>query len=130
MTLTQLRYAIAVADASSVSEAARNLFIAQPSLSASVKELEREIGKELFCRTNRGISLTSDGKEFIGYARQVVEQYELIEAKYINKAALKKRFSVSMQHYTFAVNAFMETVKEFGMDEYEFAVRDRERTTL
>lgn len=124
MTLTQFRYVIAVANADSMSEAARSLFIAQPSLSAAIRELETEIGMVLFYRTNRGISLTPEGEEFIGYARQVVEQYELMESKYINKTAIKKKFSVSMQHYTFAVNAFMEMVKQFGMDEYEFAVRE------
>lgn len=124
MTLTQLRYVITVANSGSMSEAARELFIAQPSLSASVKDLETEIGMELFRRTNRGISLTPEGEEFIGYARQVVEQYELMESKYIDQTTVKKKFSVSMQHYTFAVNAFMEMVKQFGMDEYEFAVRE------
>ena len=124
MTLAQLRYAITVAGADSMSEAARNLFISQPSLSASIKELEEEIGIELFRRTNRGISVTPDGDEFIGYARQVVEQYELIESKYVSNETVKKKFSVSMQHYTFAVNAFVEMVKQFGMDEYEFAVRE------
>lgn len=124
MTLTQLQYAITVAEASSMSEAARILYISQPSLSAAIKELETEIGVELFRRTNRGISLTPDGDEFIGYARQVVEQYGLIEKKYIDKTATKKRFSVSMQHYTFAVNAFVEMVKQFGMDEYEFALHE------
>ncbi len=124
MTLTQLRYAITVASANSMSEAARTLFISQPSLSAAVKELEEETGTELFRRTNRGISLTPDGEEFIGYARQVVEQYELMENKYISKQQTKKKFSVSMQHYAFAVNAFVEMVKQFGMDEYEFAVRE------
>jgi len=124
MTLTQLRYVITVANSGSMSEAARTLFIAQPSLSASIKELETEIGTELFRRTNRGISLTPEGEGFIGYARQVVEQYELMESKYIDQTTIKKKFSVSMQHYTFAVNAFMEMVKQFGMDEYEFAVRE------
>lgn len=124
MTLTQLRYAITVANANSMSEAARTLFISQPSLSAAVKELEEETGIELFRRTNRGISLTPDGEEFIGYARQVVEQYELMENKYISKQQTKKKFSVSMQHYAFAVNAFVEMVKQFGMEEYEFAVRE------
>lgn len=122
MTLAQLRYAITVAGARSMNEAAHNLFISQPSLSASIKDLEEEIGVELFRRTNRGISVTPEGEEFIGYARQVVEQYSLIESKYISKEQTKKKFSVSMQHYTFAVNAFVEMVKQFGMDEYEFAV--------
>lgn len=95
-----------------------------PSLSSAIRELEEEIGVELFRRTNRGISVTPEGEEFLGYARQVVEQYELIESKYVSKEHTKKKFSVSMQHYTFAVNAFVEMVKQFGMDEYEFAVHE------
>ena len=124
MTLNQLKYAITVANAKSLNEAARILFISQPSLSTAIKELEEEIGIELFRRTNRGISLTPEGEEFIGYARQVTEQYQLLESKYIEKAESKKKFSVSMQHYTFAVKAFVEMVKHFGMDEYEFAVHE------
>ncbi len=124
MTIMQLKYAITVANSKSMNEAARILFISQPSLSASMRELEEEIGVELFRRNNRGISLTPDGKEFLGYARQVVEQYQLIESKYIIKEKEKKKFSVSMQHYTFAVKAFVEMVKQFGMDEYEFAVHE------
>ena len=124
MTLTQLNYAITVANARSMNEAARSLFISQPSLSAAIKELEEEIGVELFRRTNRGISLTPEGEEFIGYARQVAEQYRLIESRYISKEKIKKKFGVSTQHYTFAVNAFVEMVKQFGMDEYEFAIHE------
>ena len=124
MTLAQLRYAITVAGASSMNEAARKLFISQPSLSAAIKEMEEEVGVELFKRTNRGISVTLEGEEFIGYARQVVEQYNLIESKYILKENTKKKFGVSMQHYTFAVKAFVEMVKQFGMDEYEFEIHE------
>lgn len=124
MTLAQLRYAITVAGASSMNEVAGKLFISQPSLSASIKELEAEVGVELFKRTNRGISVTPEGEEFIGYARQVVEQYNLIESKYILKENTKKKFGVSMQHYTFAVKAFVEMVKQFGMDEYEFEIHE------
>lgn len=124
MTLTQLRYVIEVANSSSMNEAARNLFISQPSLSSSVKDLEEEVGVELFKRTNRGISMTPEGEEFIGYARQVVEQYQLIESRYISKEQIRKKFSVSMQHYSFAVNAFVEMVKQFGMDKYEFAIHE------
>ncbi len=122
MTLTQLKYAITVAQSGSMNEAARRLFISQPSLSSAIKDLEQEIGIEVFRRTNRGISITPKGEEFIGYARQTVEQYQLIETKYIDKTNTKKKFSVSMQHYTFAVSAFVEMVKQFGMDEYEFAI--------
>ena len=124
MTLTQLRYAITIANANSMNEAARTLFISQPSLSSAIKELEEEIGVELFRRSNRGISVTPEGEEFLGYARQVVEQYELMESKYISKEPAKKKFSVSTQHYTFAVDAFVEMVKQFGMDEYEFAIHE------
>ena len=124
MTLTQCKYAVTVAEAGSMNEAARLLFISQPSLSTAIRELEDETGTELFLRTNRGIALTPEGEEFIGYARMLLEQYELMESKYIAKEKTKKKFSVSMQHYTFAVSAFVELVKQFGMDEYEFAVHE------
>ena len=91
MTLTQLKYAITVAHARSMNEAARRLFISQPSLSSAIKELETEIGIDLFRRTNRGVSVTPEGEEFIGYARQVVEQYQLIESKYVEKENQKKK---------------------------------------
>lgn len=124
MTLTQLKYVIAIADTHSMNMAARALFIAQPSLSQALRELEEEIGLTLFNRSNRGVKITPEGEEFLGYARQVVEQYRLVEDRYIEKKNSKKRFSVSMQHYTFAVKAFVEMVKQFGMDEYEFAVHE------
>lgn len=121
MTITQLRYVIVIAGASSMNEAAKELFVSQPSLSASIKELEEEIGIEIFIRSNRGIAVTPEGEEFIGYARQLVQQYELIENKYVSGGNQKKHFSVSAQHYAFAVDAFAKMVQQFGMDEYEFA---------
>mgnify|MGYP002341923429 FL=1 len=124
MTLTQLRYVIAIADTGSMNEAARELFIAQPSLSQAMRELEEEIGITIFNRSNRGVMITPEGEEFLGYARAVVDQYRLVEDRYIEKKNSKKRFSVSMQHYSFAVKAFVEMVKQFGMDEYEFAVHE------
>lgn len=124
MTLAQLKYIITVADTGSMNEAAKELFISQPSLSQSVRELEAEIGVELFRRSNRGVAVTQEGAEFLGYARQVVEQYGLIESRYIERTNVKKKFGVSMQHYAFAVNAFVEMVKQFGMDKYEFAIRE------
>ena len=124
MTLTQLKYVITIADTHSMNEAARTLFISQPSLSQAVRELEEEIGIILFNRSNRGVKITPEGEEFLGYARQVTEQCRLLEDRYIEKKNSKKRFSVSMQHYTFAVKAFVEMVKQFGMDEYEFAVHE------
>ena len=124
MTLTQCKYAVTVAEAGSMNEAARLLFISQPSLSAAIRELEDETGTELFLRTNRGIALTPEGEEFFVIARMLLEQYQLMESKYIAKEKTKKKFSVSIQHYTFAVSAFVELVKQFGMDEYEFAVHE------
>ena len=124
MTLTQLKYIIEVANAGSINRAAGKLFITQPSLSSAIAELEDEIGTKLFSRNNRGIFLTPEGREFVGYARQVVEQFSLIESKYILNQDKRKKFRVSMQHYTFAVSAFVNLVKQFGMDEYEFAVHE------
>lgn len=121
MTLQQLRYAVTIADSGSMNEAAKQLFISQPSLSGTIKELEQEIGIDIFLRSNRGIRITPEGEEFLGYARQVLSQFRLLEGKYIEKNS-KKKFSVSMQHYTFAVKAFVEMAKKAGMEEYEFAV--------
>lgn len=124
MTLQQLKYAIAIADAGSMNEAAKTLFLSQPSLSESIRELEKETGIEIFRRTGRGVTVTPEGDQFLGYARQVTDQYRLMEDRYIYKREQKKKFGVSMQHYSFAVKAFVEMVKQFGMDEYEFAVRE------
>lgn len=123
MTLQQLKYALTIADCGSMNEAAKQLFISQPSLSETMKELETEIGLDIFLRSNRGIVITPEGEEFLGYARQVTEQFGLLQSKYIDKK-VKEKFSVSTQHYTFAVKAFVETVKQIGMEQYEFAVHE------
>lgn len=123
MTLQQLKYALTIADCGSMNEAAKQLFLSQPSLSETMKELEAEIGIALFLRSNRGISLTPEGEEFLGYARQVTEQFSLLQSRYIEKKK-KEKFSVSTQHYTFAVKAFVETVKKLGMERYEYAVHE------
>ncbi len=124
MTLVQLKYVITVAGQNSLNDAAKVLFISQPSLSSAIRSLENEIGFDIFIRSKNGITLTTRGAEFIGYAKSVMEQYELLDAKYISQTEVKKTFSVSMQHYTFAVNAFVELVKQYGMDEYEFEVHE------
>ena len=123
MTLQQIKYVIAIADSGSMNEAAKQLFVSQPSLSGSVKELEKELGFDLFIRSNKGIVITRDGEEFLGYARQVAQQYNLLESRYIGKE-VKEHFSVSMQHYSFAVKAFVEMVKKVGLERYEFAVHE------
>lgn len=107
-----------------MNEAAKKLFISQPSLSAAIREIEEEIGITLFLRSSRGVLVTQEGEEFIGYARQVVEQYALLEGRYGNSQNVRKKFAVSTQHYTFAVHAFVEMVRQFGMDIYEFAIRE------
>ena len=124
MTFQQLLYAISVANNKSMNKAAEELFITQPSLSSAIKELEEEIGIELFLRSNRGVIITPEGEEFLAYARQMLDVYSLIEDKYIEKKGLKKKFSVSMQHYTFAVEAFINVARDYGMEDYEFAVHE------
>lgn len=123
MTLQQLHQVITIAESKSMNEAARKLFVSQPNLSSVVRELEEEAGITIFIRSNRGIVMTPEGEEFIGYAKQVVQQYHLLEKRYMN-SEMKKKFSVSMQHYSFAVKAFVEMVKSVGMEEYEFAIHE------
>jgi DNA-binding transcriptional LysR family regulator len=124
MTLQQLKYFIEVANCGSINRAAENLFIAQPSLSNAMKELEGEIGTELLTRTPRGITLTTDGIEFLGYARQVTEQASLLEQRYLSKKPSRRLCAISTQHYAFAVNAFVNMVKKTNAEEYEFTLRE------
>lgn len=124
MTLNQLKYAIALSKVNSINEAAKILFISQPSLTSALKGLEEELGFDIFLRSKSGISLTVKGSEFLGYAKSVVEQYDILDAKYISQGTAKRSFHVSMQHYTFAVNAFVEVIKQYGMDEYEFEIHE------
>ena len=125
MTLQQLKYVIEVARSRSISKAAQQLFISQPSLSNAIKELEKEMGITIFSRTNKGIVITSEGSEFLGYARQVVEQTDLLENRYANTTQVpQQHFSVSAQHYAFAVSAFVRLLKDYNRDEYEFTLRE------
>ena len=124
LTLQQLKYVVKVAEKGSINEAAKELFLSQPSLSNAIMELEKEIRITIFVRNNRGVSPTNEGAEFLGYARQVLTQSELLESKYISNKPMKQRFCISTQHYPFAANAFVELVKEFGLDEYEFTLKE------
>lgn len=124
MTIQQLKYLIEIVRCGSINEAAKRLFITQPSLSNAMKELEHELGISIFRRTNRGIVLSSDGTEFLKYARQILEQIQLMEQRYLNGKPPRRIFSVSTQHYAFSVNAFVNLIKEFGKDEYEFTIRE------
>lgn len=124
MTLQQIRYVVAVADTNSMNKAAKRLYISQPTLSGAIRDLEEELNLTIFKRTNKGVILTPEGEEFLGYARQVLNQLELLEEKYIEGKKIKKKFGVSTQHYSFAVKAFVDTVRQFDMSEYEFAIRE------
>lgn len=124
MTLQQLRYVTAVAEKGTITEAADGLYISQPSLTNAIHELEKEMNIRIFNRTNKGISLSKEGEDFLGYARQVLEQAAILEDRYKGSDGGKKQFCVSTQHYSFAVNAFVDLIKEYGQDEYDFSLRE------
>ncbi len=124
MTLQQLKYAVTIAQKGTISEASHTLYVSQPSLTNAIKELEAEINTTIFHRSNRGIVVTNEGEEFLGYARQVLQQVELIQNKYVDGKPLKQVFSVSAQHYSFVVNAFVDVIKQFGNTSYDFTLRE------
>ena len=124
MTIQQLNYVITISEKGSLNKAAEALYVTQPSLTSAVRELEKELGITLFNRGGKGVTLTNDGAEFIQYARQVVTQYERLLEKYGKGGNLRKKFGISCQHYSFAVKSFVEMVKQFDTDEYEFAIRE------
>ena len=124
MTLQQLRYIITVAETGTITEAANRLYISQPSLTNAIHELEKEMNVVIFNRTNKGITLSKEGEDFLGYARQVLEQAAILEDRYKGNQGGKKQFCVSTQHYSFAVNAFVDLIKTYGQEEYDFSLRE------
>lgn len=124
MTIQQLKYVITISEKGSLNKAADVLFVTQPSLTSAVRELEKELGIVLFNRGGKGVTLTNDGAEFLQYARQVATQYDRLLEKYGKSGNLRKKFGISTQHYTFATKCFVEMVKQFNTDEYEFAIRE------
>lgn len=124
MTLQQLKYIVMVTETGTITEAANKLYISQPSLTNAIHELEKEMNIVIFNRTNKGITLSKEGEEFLGYARQVLEQAAILEDKYKGNNIGKKKFCVSTQHYSFAVNAFVDLIKKYGQDEYDFSLRE------
>lgn len=124
MTLQQLRYLIAIAEYGSINAAAQNLYASQSNLSTAIKELEQELGITVFTRSNRGVTLTNDGTELLGYARQVIEQADMLERRYATGASDQLRLAVSTQHYAFSVQAFVNVVEQCEGDEYEFIMRE------
>lgn len=124
ITLQQLQYFIEVAAEGSITAAADVLYVAQPTMSAAMKDLENRVGRALLTRSARGVTLTSDGSEFLGYARQIVEQAELLEQRYLGRPPSRRLLGVSTQHYSFAVDAFVRMVKGSSAAEYEFSLRE------
>lgn len=125
MTLQQLRYLIAIANHGSISAAAHTLYVSQSSLSVAVRDIERETGVTIFERSNRGITLTRDGMELLGYARQVVEQADLMEERYSGRSErADRRLAITSQHYAFVVEAFLEMVEQYEGDGYNFSLRE------
>ena len=125
MTLQQLRYLIAIAEYGSINAAAQNLYASQSNLSTAIKELEQELGITVFTRSNRGVTLTNDGTELLGYAHQVIEQADMLERRYATGTDKHLRLAVSTQHYAFSVQAFVNVVEQCCRgDDYEFILRE------
>ncbi|MBQ8288273.1 MAG: LysR family transcriptional regulator [Clostridia bacterium] len=124
MTVQQLHYVITISETGSLNKASEILYVAQPSLTSSIKELEKELGISIFHRSCMCVILTNDGAEFLLYSRQLYQQYESLMQKYGKMGTLKKKFGISTQHYSFAVKSFVEMVKKFNTAEYEFAIRE------
>ena len=126
MKLQQLRYVVKVAECGSITEASRRLFVSQPSITASIRDLENEMGVHIFERTNKGVIVSEEGETFLGYARQVLDQADLLEDKYKGASEQVPHFSVSYQHYSFAVNAFVDVIREFDAARYDFTLREEQ----
>lgn len=124
MTLLQLKYVVEVAKTGNITEAEKRLYLSQPSLTNAIRELEKEMQITIFCRTNRGVTVTNEGDLFLSYARQVLEQTDLLTEKFTGKGAGSRHFSVSCQHYSFAVNAFVDVIREYGGKQYDFVLRE------
>lgn len=124
MNITQLKYVIETAGSSSMREASTKLYITQPALSSSIRELEEELGIVIFERTNKGISVTDDGREFLNYAKKAVGQYEILEDRYLLNNGIKEMFSVSTQHYNFAIKAFTDVIKKVNPKKYIFSIHE------
>ena len=126
MKLQQLRYVVKVAECGSITEASRRLFVSQPSITASIRDLENEMGVHIFERTNKGVIVSEEGETFLGYARQVLDQADLLEGKYKGTSEQVPHFSVSCQHYSFAVNAFVDVIREFDAARYDYTLREEQ----
>ena len=130
MRIQQLQYLEKIVESGSINEAAKALFLSQPSLSNAIKELEQEMDLQLLVRQKSGVSLTNEGREFMIYARQILDQVKLMEAKYKQHTVRKQAFSVSAQHYAFVVHAFVDLIKQVDAEEYQFTLRETETQNI
>lgn len=130
MRIQQLEYLEKIVEKGSINEAAKELFLTQPSLSNAVKELEKEMGIQILLRNKSGVTLTDEGRGFMVYARQILDQVNLLEEKYKQKQPRKQALSVSAQHYAFVVHAFVELIREVAADEYQFTLRETETQNI
>lgn len=126
MTLQQLKYVVTVAESGNITEAAKRLFVSQPTVTSAIHDLEKEMQIVIFNRTNKGVVISAEGEKFLGYARQVLEQVDLIEGIYKNEHESKPHFAVSCQHYSFAVNAFVDLIRKFDAYQYDFTIREEQ----
>ena len=124
MTLQQMYYLITIADNHSMNKAADKLFIAQPTITSAVRDAEKEIGMQIFHRTHKGVIPTSEGKVFLDKIKKVIQQYEEIMETYDDKKKYRRKFAVSMQHYSFAVKAFIEMAKHYDSNQFDLALRE------
>ena len=124
MTLQQLLYVLTVSDEKTMNKAAEKLFVSQPTLTSAIQSLEKELNIQIFNRTSHGVTVTQQGQEFLTYARQLYQQYELLKNRYEDESLRRIKFRVSCQHYSFATKAFVDTVKKYGTSKYDFAISE------
>lgn len=124
MNLLHLKYAVEVAKCGSINKAADALFIAQPNLSRSIKELETDLGISIFERSSKGMTLTIQGEEFISYANAILSQIDSVERMYKKGVPMKRRFSVSVPRATYISEAFARFVKNLGTESTEIFYKE------
>lgn len=126
MTLQQLKCFIVTANSGSIGKAAERLYITKPSLSGILRDLEAEVGGKLLARTSKGTCLTQDGEEFLRYARQVIEQTDLLEKRWVSRKPAKPQLHIISQHYAFAIKAFINMLKKNGIQNYNYSLHEGE----
>lgn len=118
MNFQQCRYVEVVARVGSFSQAAKELYMTQPNLSCSIKDLENELGVQLFTRSNTGARLTEDGHDFLKYAKRIIGELDLLQQRYHDE--FKKSFTVASHHYDFLSMPLAKVAQKFKQDYQEF----------